>query len=333
MIAPPALSTAAAAANRAGLLGLPSGPGDQPSVEARILVVDDDERSLELLAAILEPVGETVVVARSGEEGLRRLADGDFAVAVLDISMPGMNGFELASAIKSNAETCHLPIIFLSGEVSAENVRSGYALGAVDYLFKPFEPELLRAKVSVFVDLARLRSQAAALSWRALHDPLTGLANRTLFLDRLESALGRLARDPGFLAVLFLDLDGFKQINDEHGHPVGDNVLRETAARIQRAIRATDTAARFGGDEFLILVEQLTNTDDLKPVVARVQTAIEQPLVLDGRPIRIRASIGCATATGHAETPEALIAASDHALLGRKAARRGRPRGPEQEPT
>jgi len=309
-----------AVAGRRDLRG-PTLGGESEPFAAPILVVDDDEQTLALLTEVLEPLGQPVIASRSGEEALQRLAGAEFAAIVLDVSIPGMDGFQIAGLIKSHPDCCHVPLIFLTGDISADKMRAGYALGAADYLFKPFEPEVLRSKVAVFIDLARLRNQARILTRRALHDPLTGLPNRILFLDRLELALGRLARDQTSLAVLFLDLDGFKGINDRHGHAVGDQVLVETATRIQRAIRATDTAARFGGDEFLILCEQLTDIKAIEPLLARIKTSVEQPLTLGGQPIAIRASIG-STATGIAESAEALITQADHAMLRGKTTRR-----------
>ena len=111
---------------------------------------------------------------------------------------------------------------------------AGYELGAADYLLKPLDPEILRAKVKVFVDLAELRREAESISHRVLHDQLTGLPNRALFIDRLEPALARLARKPGWVGVLFLDLDGFKSINDRIGHDAGDQLLIDVADRLKR---------------------------------------------------------------------------------------------------
>jgi len=284
-----------------------------------------------LLTEVLKPLGEPIAVARSGEEALLQLAGGEFAAIVLDVSLPGMDGFQIARVLKSNPDSSHVPLIFLTGDTTAEKMRAAYELGAADYLFKPFEPDVLRSKVAVFVDLARLRNQARVLTRRALHDPLTGLPNRSLFLDRLELGLARAARDRTLLAVFFLDLDGFKGINDQLGHTVGDQVLVETAGRIQRAIRATDTAARFGGDEFLVLCEQLTNLQDIEAVLVRIQKAVEQPLTLNGELIEIRTSIGLTTTSGRGESAEGLIARADHEMLRKKSKRR-MPLEPEADP-
>jgi diguanylate cyclase (GGDEF)-like protein len=288
----------------------------------RVLAVEDDPLSLAMIATVLEPIAE-VVTAGSGEEALEALAGEDeFAAILLDVGLPGVDGFEVARIIKERPGSRHVPIIFLTGRMSDEEIRRGYAVGAVDYLLKPFEPEILQAKVSVFVDLAQLRRDAVILSHRSLHDPLTGLPNRTLFLDRLEHALARIARDPSLVGVLFLDLDGFKACNDRLGHSAGDRLLVELGTRLQESIRATDTAARFGGDEFLVLVEDLNEEYEIERLAGRVRDALSAPFEVDGEEVPLSAAIGMAATADPSARPEDLIRAADEAMLREKAAGR-----------
>jgi diguanylate cyclase (GGDEF)-like protein len=283
--------------------------------DVRLLIVDDDEAALLALTALLEPTGATVVQARSGEQALAAFADGDFAAVLLDVGMPGIDGFEVAERIKAHRTSQHVPIIFLTGRIDEAEIRRGYAVGAVDYLLKPIDADMLLAKVGTFVDLARLRHETAILTHRALHDPLTGLANRTLFYDRCEQAITRLGRDSRLVGVLFLDLDDFKEVNDRHGHDTGDRLLVEAAARIQATIRAVDTAARFGGDEFLVLCEQVAAHDDMDRLRDRIVDALR-----DTSPA-IHTSIGYAITGEPTKTAEQLVREADHAMLRAKAER------------
>src|SRR5947209_12247706 len=200
---------------------------------ANILLVDDRPENLEALAAVLEPLGQNLVKAASGEEALRHLLVDEFTLILLDVEMPGMDGFETASRIKQRARTRHVPIIFLTA-ISTDSTQAlrGYTVGAVDYLFKPFDPLVLRSKVAVFLDLHRLRREAEELAHRAVHDVLTGLPNRVLFTDRVERALSELPRRGGVVAVSFIDLDGFKAVNDRYGHEFGDHALVAIARRL-----------------------------------------------------------------------------------------------------
>lgn len=264
---------------------------------------------------MLEPTGATIVRARSGEDALNAFAGGDFAAVLLDVGMPGIDGFEVAERIKAHRTSQHVPIIFLTGRIDEHEIRRGYAVGAVDYLLKPIDTDVLLAKVGTFVDLARLRHETAILTQRALHDPLTGLANRTLFFDRCEQAITRLGRGTRLVGVLFLDLDAFKEVNDQHGHDTGDRLLIEAGARIQATIRAVDTAARFGGDEFLVLCEQVAAEEDLGHLLDRISDAL-----CDASPA-IHASIGYAVTGDPTTAVEQLVRAADHAMLRSKAER------------
>ena len=295
--------------------------GDEAAAGIRVLVVDDDPASAAAIAALLEPLAE-IVTASSGAEALEALEWDDFAAVLLDVAMPGLDGFETAALIKQRPASRHVPIVFLTGRIGEEEVRRGYAIGAADYLLKPFDPEILRAKVAVFVDLARLRREAEILGHRLLHDPLTGLPNRTLFLDRLELALARLGREPALVAVLFLDLDGFKAVNDTLGHDAGDRLLVEIAGRLRRTIRSSDTAARFGGDEFLVLCEHLAGEDEVEQLAARVCDAIAEPYALEGGDVHLTASVGVAATADPSAAPDELIRTADAAMLREKALRR-----------
>jgi diguanylate cyclase (GGDEF)-like protein len=270
---------------------------------------------------VLAPLGQQLVRAHSGEEALRRLLHDEFALILLDVQMPGMDGFETAAHIKRRAKTQHVPIIFLTA-ISTEphHALRGYDAGAVDYLFKPFDPVVLRSKVQVFLDLHRLRREAEEMAHRALHDSLTGLPNRVLFMDRLELALAQLRRQSSRMAVMFMDLDGFKQINDTLGHEIGDRVLVSVAQRLSGSMRPSDTAARLGGDEFVVLSSQLAGESDAIEIAGRVADAVAQPIeVSGGDPVWVRASMGIAFADDADHSPEALVREADAAMYVAKA--------------
>ncbi|NHC14696.1 sensor domain-containing diguanylate cyclase [Motilibacter deserti] len=214
----------------------------------------------------------------------------------------------------------------------------GRAWGALD-LYRsapsPWSEEDLEAARTLadvavsYVVMAHDRDEAEAaqdaLVHAATHDALTGLPNRALLYDRLEHALASAQRRDAPLAVLFLDLNGFKAINDTHGHEVGDQVLVEAAGRLGNALRTEDTLARLGGDEFVILCESLTagphgtiSEHALAVVTARVRAALEAPLHVAGHDVVLRASIGVATAGPGFDDPDALLRAADSAMYREK---------------
>ena len=283
----------------------------------QLLVVDDSASALTTVAAIVEPLGADLVTATSGEDALRYLlTDPDVAAIMLDVGLPGMDGFETAAAIRRRQKTRYVPILFVTGEDDPGRSLEAYAAGAVDYLVKPFDPTILRSKLAVFLDLHRLRRHAADLTHRALHDGLTGLPNRELFCDRLEQALGRARRRTVPTAVLFVDLDGFKQVNDEHGHDAGDAVLIEAARRLRGLIRTGDTAARYGGDEFTVLAEDVGDLETARRLGERIAAHLGRPY--EGG-LEVSASVGVAfTANPAATTPDALIRRADHAMYRSK---------------
>src|SRR5579859_709500 len=232
--------------------------------QINILVVDDQPRNLIALAAALESTNYNLLTAASGADALELVLEQDFAVIVLDIHMPEMDGFETASLIRMREGSQSTPIIFLTADDrGGAPVLKGYRLGAVDYLYKPFDPVILRSKVDVFVDLFRKtaaleqrtaeliattlqldRARAAAdLRHQALHDGLTGLPNRVLLYERLEDLIRRSGQQ-GQCALLLLDLDRFKEVNDTLGHLVGDHLLLLISQRLREAVQPDDLVAR-----------------------------------------------------------------------------------------
>ncbi len=149
------------------------------------------------------------------------------------------------------------------------------------------------------------------LEHRAMHDPLTGLPNRELLMDRLSVALARLGRQGTGLGVLFIDLDGFKQINDAHGHAVGDELLVSIASRLRREVRDGDTVARYGGDEFVVLCEDLVHLDAAMPLADRLAGAIGQPVSAGDRLLAVQASVGVVVEQNPGTTAESLVTRAD----------------------
>jgi diguanylate cyclase (GGDEF)-like protein len=282
-----------------------------------LLAVDDSATSLEAIRAVVEPLGANLTTVTSGEEALRHLLhEPDIAAILLDIRLPGMDGFETAAAIRRRHKTRYVPIIFITGEDTPERSLEAYSSGAVDYIVKPFDPAVLRSKLSVFMDLHRLRRHAAALTHRALHDALTGLPNRELFFDRVEQALARARRRTVPLAVLFVDLDGFKQVNDVHGHEAGDAVLVEAGDRLRALVRTADTVARYGGDEFTVLAEDVGDVKASQHLGERIADELSRPYPGG---LAVGASVGIAfTANPAATTPDGLIRRADHAMYRSK---------------
>jgi diguanylate cyclase (GGDEF)-like protein len=175
---------------------------------------------------------------------------------------------------------------------------------------------------AMLLENARLLDQ---LRQQALHDSLTGLANRALFRDRLAHALQRSDRIPGArCAVLFLDLDDFKYVNDAQGHAVGDALLGIVAERLRSTLRPADTAARLGGDEFAVLIEDVAGGDEVAAVADRIVAAIARPVVVGGHELSVRVSLGVATSPEGGESVDELLTNADAAMYVAKAAGKGR---------
>jgi diguanylate cyclase (GGDEF)-like protein/PAS domain S-box-containing protein len=279
---------------------------------------------------LLLAIGRDISERRAAEARLRAVA------ALGERAVTGAGLDELAAEAADHlretlplerAEVRHAAgdALVLGGAAGPAEVR--LALGADDELVAWFAREIdedetafLRAIATILgTALARLRSEER-MRHEALHDPLTGLANRTLLRDRLDQALARSAREDLPTGVLFIDLDDFKAVNDRYGHAAGDTVLAELAARLRHAVRPADTVARLGGDEFIVVCEHV-DCEAATALGRRLEEAIRTPLALGRAEHRLSASIGIALGR---EDPDGLLASADAAVYRAKAAGRGR---------
>lgn len=311
------------------------------SLHAKILVVDDTPANLLVMRRLLAKVDAQLVEAASGAEALAACLDHDFALILLDVNMPEMDGFEVASLLQEEFTTRQTPIIFVTAAYNDDLSRMrGYNSGAVDYIAKPINDHILLSKVRVFLELYRskrelqgtlenlfalnrqLKEAQEQVQHLAHHDLLTGLANRLLFLDRLDTAISRTGRGGKSFALLYIDIDGFKPVNDQHGHATGDALLKQIAARLQEAVRSSDTVARLGGDEFAIVLEAAGDLAEAQAVGEQICKRLAKPFALECNgmavQVTIGGSIGLAMFPDHAQQRETLLIAADTAMYQAK---------------
>jgi diguanylate cyclase (GGDEF)-like protein len=295
---------------------------DRP-LTPRLLLVEDNPGDAVLVREMLRSAlsdGFEFVHTELLEEACRTLERDGAACVLLDLSLPDAQGLEAVTRIQVAAP--EVPIVVLTGLDDERLALNAVQEGAQDYLIKGRVDDVLISR-SIRYAIERKRAEVQ-LAHQALHDPLTGLPNRTLFLDRLELALARGQRRPSAVAVLFLDLDRFKVINDSLGHDTGDRLLVDVAARLQAVLRPGDTVARFGGDEFTILCDDIDGERDAIIIAERVGEAVAAPYVLDETEAYLTASVGIAIASSRDARPEALIRDADAAMY--RAKERGKSR-------
>jgi len=293
-----------------------------------LLVVDDLEANLEAMRALLgDDKRWNLRCANSGETALRCLLQEDVALVLLDVHMPDMDGYEVAELMRGNPRTRDTPIIFVSAIAQTQDaVLRGYNRGAMDFILKPFNPVFLRHKINNLLahennrrELQRLSQQLQTLS---ITDPLTGLLNRRGFYQAIETALARAKRNGRPLAVCYLDLDGFKIINDSLGHNAGDELLRHVADQLKSGLRAYDTIARLGGDEFTVLLDGLNDCLEAAQVADKLIELVSGRHQISDKEFRLSASVGIACYPECGDDVGSLLRAADMAMY--EAKRNGR---------
>ena len=221
-----------------------------------LLIVDDEPANIQALARLMHE-DYRVLVAGNGAKALE-VAAGDVQpdLILLDIQMPDLDGFSVCRELKNNPRTSSIPVIFVTARDSTDDEMEGFRLGAVDYVSKPYQPELVRARVRTHM---RLKQKTDLLEQLAMVDGLTDIPNRRYFDEELQRQFRRCDRDKTELSVIMMDIDNFKGYNDNYGHGAGDQCLQKVAQAIRNAAgRPTDLVARYGGEEFVVL---LPNTD------------------------------------------------------------------------
>ena len=309
-----------------------AGAGAKPD-KPRVLVVDDTPANLVVMRRLLAKMDCDIVEADSGNAALAACLEQEFALILLDVQMPDMDGFEVATLLAESPDTQRAPIIFVTAAFKDDvNRLTGYEVGAVDYIAKPINEFILLSKVKVFLDLYRSRVALKAAEQmarhQATHDPLTDLPNRMLFGDRLATGLSRAARSGALLALVYIDIDRFKPVNDHHGPLAGDLLLKAIAERLHKLVRASDTIARLGGDEFAAILESIGSRQDAEALCAHISAEMERPfyLALPGQPraiqVGIGASLGLALYPQDGHDSEALVHRADAQMYANKQARR-----------
>lgn len=228
---------------------------DPTRERGKVLIVDDEVMNIQILRELLKH-DYFVYMADSGQKALENCVKIQPDVVLLDIMMPDMNGFDVCGSIKGNPETSHIPVIFITAHLDAENEVKGFQAGCSDFIRKPIQPLVTRARIHNHFALKRHTDLLKSL---ALMDGLTGIANRRHFENTLEMVWLQCIRDQVPISALFVDVDFFKKYNDRYGHPAGDKCLRHVAQTLKTCLRRPmDILARYGGEEFVCL---LPNTE------------------------------------------------------------------------
>lgn len=288
-----------------------------------ILLVEDNPGDVRLVQELLRAawvVAGSINHVSSVEDAIGLVAKDVPACILLDLSLPDAQGLGTLERVRDAHPS--VPIVVLTGTDDEAQAVQAVQEGAQDYLIKgQVDGHLLGRAIRYAIERKFAEVQ---LSHQALHDPLTGLANRALLMERLAQALARIERHPSSVAVLFLDIDRFKTINDNFGHEVGDSVLACIGDRLRKALRPEDMASRFGGDEFVVLCEDLEDDRHVVTIAKRIGRSISEPISLEAGEVVVTTSIGIAAARGIGDRPEVLLRDADAAVY--RAKERGRDR-------
>jgi len=294
---------------------LPTGAAGRAG-NARVLLADDDDEMLDLLCEILADRYE-LTLARDGAEAVAALAAHSFSLAIVDLNLPILDGFGVAEAMRVS-ERQHPPFMFLSAQASAQAKVRGLALGAADYVTKPFDPDELTARIARIIASV---TREASLRADAMTDSLTGLCNYRSFTESLHREVERSRRYGQPLSLVTVDLDRLKAINDAHGHDAGNDAIVLLAQVLKGAVRSFDVVARNGGDEFALLLPNTGKSEALALAQRLRDELAQQPL----RGAELTASIGVASRDKDLDLDAAaLVKASDEALYRAKRAGRNR---------
>ncbi len=294
----------------------------------KILIADDDPLTRRLLEKTLERVGYEVISVTDGRQAVKSLSATDAPrLALLDWMMPELDGPGVCREIRKRREQNYVYMILLTSRQSKEDTVLGLESGADDYLVKPFNTDELKARLRTGERILHLEDRLVeareGMRFKATHDHLTTLWNRGVIMDLLGRELTRSQRENGCTAVLLGDLDRFKSVNDTHGHLVGDQVLREVARRLLLSVRSYDFVGRYGGEEFLVVLNNCRPDSAFGRAEEIRKTICTRPIQTDAGPLGVTMSLGVLLSRDWGQRPaDELMREVDAALYAAKAAGR-----------
>jgi two-component system cell cycle response regulator len=290
-------------------------------LDASILIVDDQASNVRLLEQMLRDVGYRCITSTMDPHEVCALhRDHHYDLILLDLLMPAMDGFQVMDGLKEVNADSYLPVLVITAQ-PGHKLRA-LAAGAKDFVSKPFDLVEVKTRIRNMLEVRLLYKQVEHYSHEmetlALYDALTGLPNRRLLMDRLSLSIAHAHRNKSTMAVLYLDLDRFKQVNDSLGHDAGDMLLNMVAARLTATVRQEDTVARLGGDEFVIAWWELTQVDDVANLASKVVQDLSKPYLIQGHDVHISASVGVGIYPMHGEDGETLMKRADMSMYEAK---------------
>lgn len=292
---------------------------------SKILIVEDSWTQAEGIRLLVESHGHLIKTAASGKEALQTAAEFLPDVIILDLLLPDIPGIEVARQLRSNPQTSEKSIIIVSRLNSEDDKVEGLESGADDYITKPIRPRELLARVRTQLRTQRLMKELQKKNEELIHlaacDPLTGLYNRLFLREYMLKQYAVWQRYQTALSVIMFDIDHFKQVNDRYGHMIGDEVLKELALVISKILRSADVFARFGGEEFLIVLPN-TGREEAKVVAEKIRRLVESTR-FSGLNETLTISLGVAQLEAGMDI-EALLKAADEKLYAAKEAGRNR---------
>ena len=298
----------------------------------KILVADDDSISRVLMQRTLQKFGYEVVLAENGRKAAEILSQGDGPrLALIDWMMPELDGPGLCREVRAvHRERGYIYIVLLTSRQNHEDIVTGLEAGADDYITKPCQPAELRARLHTGCRILSLEEKLVQareeMRYKATHDVLTAIWNRAAILAMMRGELDRSAHENKPTSVLLCDIDHFKQVNDNHGHLIGDIVLQEVARRLTSAVGSYDAVGRYGGEEFLVLLSHCDDASlELRSELIRAAVAAA-PIVVDSEELAISVSVGAVVCQkwDPCVPIERILARADAALYRAKAAGRNR---------
>ena len=314
----------------------------------KILIVDDERLFLNIIVDLLKDEYETCIAA-NGKEALEYIKNEEPPdLIILDIILPDIDGFEVCKKFKKNKKTQDIPVIFLTIKTNVDDETKGFETGAVDYITKPISPPILKARVKTHIALMQAHKKLAhhaqelektvsertraltneieerktiesQLRFLANYDLLTKLPNRILFREHLNQSIKQAQRNKTSVALLLIDIDGFKHINDSLGHHQGDVLLQAVADRLNECIRDVDQVARLGGDEFTVILDEVTDKKSAALVAEKIINTISNPIQLDRQEVYISASVGITLLPKDTNDASTLLGYADMAMYEAKA--------------